>query len=117
MPLELEPLPTIQPIRIKGVQSLDPVSVLIREINADQAHVIVECYGKCWACFFQHGTPSIWKFLASLEADYLTDKLAREHEHRKNRDRAYLVRVAQAVIHGAQTKIHQDAAAAVSAQN
>lgn len=111
MPLTLEPLPPVQPIRINGVESLDPVQLIVQERNANEAHVIVECFGKCWAAYFRHGTPSIWKFLASLDADYLTGKLALLHEQKRNRDRNYLVRVAQAVIHGAQVKIHHEATA------
>lgn len=102
--MKIETLPPISPIKASEIQSLDPVQIIVQERCQGEAHVIVECFGKCWAAYFRFGAGTVWEFLASLGRDYLSQKLARHEEIRKRGELQYLERVSQAVIDAA--KLH-----------
>lgn len=86
-------------LRIFDADKLDPITVLMRgeqhQLGRNSGTIIVECYGQAWACYFGSiGQCSLAKFLSN-DAEYLANKLARGTE--KKHERAYLLRIAQAV--------------------
>lgn len=99
---------TIQPIKtesvtISGAPALDPVTVVFRDEGPSRGGIIVECYGKAWAAFWGGmGSNTVRQFVATCDVEYLAEKLRRSDEKRTKANDAYLLRIALAVIYGAQ---------------
>lgn len=99
MIIEIETLPNVSPIRVKGFPNLDPIQIILQPRGPGQTHVIVECYGEAWAAFFQHGQDvEILNFIASLDHDYLAGKFTTDRERKSSKNRMYLERICRAVI-------------------
>lgn len=67
---------------ITDVPRLDPVTVFLQDLGDGRGRLVVECYGKSWAAYFNAtGTATLAEFIARGSHDYLTNALIREHRH------------------------------------
>ena len=83
---------------------LDPVRLLYTDLGG-MSHVIIECFGNAWSRFFAGTGPrSVIEFLASCDADYLSNGVSPQHTV-PARAAAYRRRVCEAVIAGAKTHL------------
>lgn len=92
---------------ITDVPDLDPVTVFLQDLGPGRGRIVVECYGKSWASYFNAtGTATLAEFIARGNVDYLTNALIREPRHTmlekaKARQETYLGRIVTAVIEAA----------------
>lgn len=98
--MQIEELKT-DTIVIRGATALDPVTVVFRDEGPARGGIVVECYGMAWAAFWGGmGSKTVREFVASVDADYVANKLWRTGDKRTKQAEAYLLRIATAIIEG-----------------
>ncbi|MDD5391165.1 MAG: hypothetical protein PHD37_17650 [Gallionellaceae bacterium] len=77
---------------------LDPITVVLQDIAPKQGRMIIECYGCAWSAYWGGmGNTNIREFILACNAEYIAGKMERPRELKS--DKAYLLRIVQAVQH------------------
>lgn len=67
---------TVQKIHITNVDRLDPVTVVVEDIEPGKGKIIIECYGESWSSYWGGmGGRSISEFFMDCGNDYLIGNL------------------------------------------
>ncbi len=78
---------------------LDPITVILQDIEQGKGRLIVECYSDAWAGFWGGmGNRTITQFLLENEPDYIIGRMMRDNM--TVHDEAYLMRIVT-VVHEA----------------
>lgn len=94
-------------IRPHGGQ-LDPVHVFLQDHGEGRGRLVVECWGRAWACWWGGMGSSLRTFIRAADAGYIANCLVRGNRdavtsHRQQeRDEIYVLAIAQAVKHAVQ---------------
>ena len=101
----------IQPITVTSFviwdvpPMLDPITVIMRDIEPNRGELIVECFGCAWSGYWgSTGHDTLREFLRRVSADYVAGTMIRGRRqyitNRKAEDREveYLQRIVQAVL-------------------
>lgn len=100
---------------IPDAPSLDPVTVVLIDVEQNKGKIIVECYGNAWsASFGGMGGKSIAEFVSRVDADYLSGKMASHSEitagvRWAKTQNNYRTRIAAAVIDGVRRRLREQA--------
>jgi hypothetical protein len=88
---------TAQVLLISGAKALDPITVITHDFEPGKGRIWISCFTRAWVGYWgAMGSSSIRSFFCICNTDYLADDLAGAQRQTKV-DRAYLVRVIEAV--------------------
>ena len=63
-------------LRITNVEALDPITVILEDLDVGKGKIIIECYGKSWSAFWPAMSDrTIAQFFTDCNADYLISNL------------------------------------------
>lgn len=84
---------------ICGAPKLDPITVVLQDVEKGHGRLIIECWGSSWAAYWGGmGERTLAEFVMSCGPDYIFTKLLpQDMWMMKKRDEAYLMRIVQAV--------------------
>lgn len=89
---------TVQAFRIYDAGRLDPVLVILHDIQPGKGRLIVECCGDSWSGYWGAiGERNIAQFVRSSPPDYITGGMLGFHHHRSQGSQRYLERIIHAV--------------------
>jgi len=89
---------TVKSFRIQNAERLDPILVILQDIQPGKGRLIVECYGDAWSGYWNAiGDRNIAQFIASCEADYIAGAMLGAHHSRSKNSQQYLLRIVKAV--------------------
>lgn len=104
MTIEINPI-TVTSFVISGAYRLDPITVIMRDIEPGRGELTVVHYGCAWQAYWgSTGTGTLREFLRGVDADYVAGCMIRgRHQfitNRKSKDREveYLQSIVQAVL-------------------
>lgn len=87
-------------LKLTELESLDPVSVILRDYGNGRGQIIIECFGDCWAAYWGAMGCSLRKFVCQCDVEYLERNLiGRMHKMSKDQ-REYLKCIIRAVQEG-----------------
>ena len=67
----------IKELSITGVDKLDPITVILKDISKGKGKIIIECYGKSWSAYWGGmGSKTIAEFFSGSCPEYLIEYLA-----------------------------------------
>ena len=85
---------------ITQMPGLDPIRVIVQDLNPGVGRIIIECYSQAWSCFWPGmGSKTTAEFFVMCEGEYLSEKLHTGPPLKKPQ-RQYLLRVIKAVQEG-----------------
>lgn len=85
-------------LRIFDAPKLDPITVVLRDIEPGRGEMIVACYGLAWVGYWSAiGDRTLREFMVKCHADYIANRIWIQHERRVKHRYAYLVRIIEAV--------------------
>lgn len=91
---------TVTRIYIEGIQALDPVTVLMEDMQPGIGRVTIICWGKVWTSFWGGMSgDNIRQFLLRTDDCYIANNLWNDQRPKKA-DKAYLLRIISAVKSG-----------------
>ncbi|MCK5607797.1 hypothetical protein KAR91_38295 [Candidatus Pacearchaeota archaeon] len=63
-------------IKIEEVERLDPITVILEDLEPGKGKIIIECYGESWSSYWGGmGDRTISEFFCSCDNDYLAKNL------------------------------------------
>ena len=97
---------SVEAFTIYDTSKLDPILVVTQNHDAGSGTIVVTCYGCAWTAWFGGmGDSLIADFVSGVDADYLAGKLHATMGKFTTREKAYLTRIAQAVIDGMRLRV------------
>ena len=84
-------------------KGLDPVTVYVEQYGPASSRITVQCYARAWTAYWgSHGARGVEAFVTNCGAEYIADNLVWGTnglftKHAEKLDRAYLLRIAQAL--------------------
>lgn len=85
---------------IEGAQALDPVTVLMEDIQPGVGRITIICWGKVWTSFWGGMSgDNIRQFILRTDDDYIASHLWNDQRPKKA-DKVYLLRIISAVKSG-----------------
>lgn len=83
---------------IRGVDGLDPITVVFRDAGAERGELIITVWGKAWSAYWgAMGTNTVREFVETCGVDYITSKLIDHSRKNLKRDTDYLERIVRAI--------------------
>lgn len=68
---------TVTKLTITEVARLDPITVILEDIEPRKGKIIIECYGKSWSSYWGGmGSDTIAQFFGSMDEHYLAKNLS-----------------------------------------
>lgn len=68
---------TIEKLVFTDIPSLDPITVMLDDVDVGRGSITICCFGDAWTAYFgAMGPERIVEFFCSAEADYLAGKLS-----------------------------------------
>lgn len=82
--------------RLSHVPALDPMLIVLHDVEIGKGHLIVTCFGRAWTAYWNAmGDRTVRDFVGQCDVDYLVNSLA-VHPC-KRADIKYLNRIVEAV--------------------
>lgn len=97
--LQISERPVVQ-LHIEGARGLDPVDVLLENIEPGKGRITIRCFAQAWALTAYWGAMSgrtVEQFFTGCDAGYLLDNLTWGRQPVKKKDEAYFLRIIAAV--------------------
>lgn len=67
---------TVTKLTITGAPALDPITVILEDIEPRKGKIIIECYGKSWSAYWGGmGDRTIAQFFCSMDEHYIAKNL------------------------------------------
>ena len=95
---------TTQVLTITKARSLDPITVVLRDLEPGKGQLLIECYGRAWSAYWgAMGSKSVAEFVRTADEGYVMNCLVRGNRAIVTRDRvqeldeAYVLRIVIAV--------------------
>ncbi len=102
--MKIQPI-TVTSFVIWDVPMLDPITVIMRDIEPNRGELIVECFGCAWSGYWgSTGHDTLREFLRRVSADYVAGTMIRgrrqyiTNRNAEDREVEYLQRIVQAVL-------------------
>lgn len=68
---------SVKKIRLSEIKNLDPVTVILEDIEKGKGKIIIECYGQSWASYWGGmGDRTLAEFFCSCDEHYLAKNLS-----------------------------------------
>ena len=90
---------TVEQIDITGAKALDPIRVILEDFSPGVGRITISVFSRAWANCAYWGAMSdrtVAQFFIDCDPDYLAGNLAWGQSLKKS-DRAYLIRIIEAV--------------------
>lgn len=87
-------------IEISGAERLDPISLLLENLEPGKGRITIRCYAQAWALTAYWGAMggrTVEEFVMDCNPEYVSDALTWGRQPVKKRDEAYFVRIVCAV--------------------
>jgi hypothetical protein len=72
---------TVRKLVISELQNLDPVTVILEDIESGKGKIIIECYGQSWSSFWPAMGGTITEFFCRCDDHYLAKNLSSVREY------------------------------------
>lgn len=90
---------TVEAFTIYDANRLDPVLVMLQDLEPGKGRIVIECYGESWSTYFSAmGPVDIRQFLRGVHADYLANRMRAPHHKDTKVFKDYLQRIVCAVL-------------------
>lgn len=87
----------VKAFTIFDAPTLDPITVVMRDIAPGKGQLIIECYGLAWSAYWGAiGDRKVKDFVLGCSAEYIVNRMVRPREIKQ--EQAYLLRIVRAVI-------------------
>jgi len=92
--MRIEPI-SVKALRIVDAPTLDPITVILRDLGKGQGQVMIECYGSCWTAYWgaMGEDVTLRQFLVRVDLSYLVDRLQDPIRRNTRRSTEYLAKI------------------------
>jgi hypothetical protein len=95
---------TVEAFTIYDANRLDPVLVLLQDLEPGKGRITIECYGEAWSTYFSAmgDKTRIREFLRGVHVDYLANRMRAPHHKDTKVFKDYLQRIVCVVLEALQ---------------